>query len=794
MAVYFSNPLKIIDYNRLPFKIGQRKSQGILERCRVLNNARSNSFTGTGWLWLFAGLFLILGLGYSTLTPIFENSDETLHYPYIKHLADGQGLPLATPGQPWNQEGTQPPLYYAIVAASTFWINTDNLPEHLQTNPHWLFTEVRSLINDNQNLVLHGPADAFPYHNAALAIHIGRWWSLFFGLITVICTFLIARHLFPQQPALAVTATALTALTPQFLRVSATVSNDSLSAALAAFTVLLALKFTQPNDYSSAANYGIGGRGVNFKVRHVLILGLLAGLALLTKLSSLSVFFLVAFIIFWRLFFLGELQERPWLSLLGWLALAAAVVLLLNSWFLWRNYQLYGEWLATETHLNLAGRGYLSPGQIWDLRHEIERAYWATFGWGQIRPPEWVFVLLGWFSRIGLLGLVAGVLVKLVQGDRSRPIPLNTRHINLEHIILLAFWAALNLALYVRWITEVGSVSHTRLIFPAITALSLLLALGWHSLMPPRAGLWFAAALTVALVALNIYSLDWLIGPAFTPNSSTPANLQPVNVTFANSLMLSEGAVQPTATTHDNIVTVAAQWQVIAPADKNYSVSVLLLTSKGEVLARRETYPGLGLRPTRSLAPGQTFTDLYPLTLTAAPAEPLVARAVVSLFDFDSDTRAGFPALDAAGNEVTPVVGQLKLVPSPWPQYQPQQETSVTFGNAIQLTGYDLTPANQLTLYWRSLAPVDADLTLFVHLLDEAGNIIAQADAPPTNGVYPTRWWSPGELIADRRELPAAPGVVSLRLGLYNAFNGQRLPVSESSLPVQDNGVIIPLN
>jgi len=115
------------------------------------NRSRFKSIT----LWGFAALFLLLGLGYSSLTPIFEHSDETLHFPYIKHMADGQGLPLAIPNQLWSQEGTQPPLYYAVVAATTFWINTDNLPDHLQPNPHWRFSDARPVINDNQNVVLH---------------------------------------------------------------------------------------------------------------------------------------------------------------------------------------------------------------------------------------------------------------------------------------------------------------------------------------------------------------------------------------------------------------------------------------------------------------------------------------------------------------------------------------------------------------------------------------------------------------------------------------------------------------
>ena len=89
-----------------------------------MNTAETLPQWGSRFLWIYLILFVVLGLGYSILTPVFENSDETLHYPYAKHLADGHGLPLAIPNQLWNQEGTQPPLYYAVVAASTFWIDT----------------------------------------------------------------------------------------------------------------------------------------------------------------------------------------------------------------------------------------------------------------------------------------------------------------------------------------------------------------------------------------------------------------------------------------------------------------------------------------------------------------------------------------------------------------------------------------------------------------------------------------------------------------------------------------------
>ena len=796
-----------------------------------------------------AALFVSLGLGYSILTPIFENSDETLHYPYIKHLADGHGLPLALPNQLWGQEGTQPPLYYALVAATTFWIDDDNLLDFLQPNPHWRFTEVRALINDNQNVVLHGPMESFPYRRAALAIHLSRWWSLFFGLITVICTFFIGRHFFPGNLPLVVTATALTALTPQFLRVSATVSNDSLSAALASLTVLTTLSLTRKQlTMSNEQLTNPSLRPFNLAQAKPstpptpppsnpplqpsnpptlqssilpflpLLLGLLAGLALLTKLSSLTTGILAGWIVIWL--FLS--YKQPLRTALGWLVIIGAMMALLSGWWFWRNYQLYGEWLATETHLNLAGRGDLSLSEIWTLRHEIERAYWGTFGWGQIRLPEWIYVGLGWFMRLGLLGLLAGLggrfwagrPAEVTANESSAHLTQSTGRVpargELPVLLFLVFWTGLNLALYTRWVMAVGSVSHTRLIFPAITAIALLLAWGWHIWWPRRWSWVLSGLITFSLLVINVYSLGWLVGPAFRPNQQPLGPASAVDLTFLDSLRLVSSEIDTPSglvnrveagsslpsTQPGDLIIIGVEWQVSRPLDQNYSLAVLLLAPDGQVLARRETYPGLGLRPTRYLGPGQTFTDLYPLELTGEVKTPLVARAVINLFDLTSPDRAGLPALDPPGNEVTPVVGQIKLVPRQWPVYRPAQTTRVNFANAIALVGYDWvrpdggtgTP-QAVTLYWQSLAPVDEDYSLFIHLLDPTGQPLNQADGPPTGNTYPTRWWAPGEIIADTHLLPIEPDLARLRLGFYSLTTGQRLPVVESSLPAGDDSI-----
>jgi hypothetical protein len=63
-------------------------------------------------------------------------------------------------------------------------------------------------------------------------------------------------------------------------------------------------------------------------------------------------------------------------------------------------------------------------------------------------------------------------------------------------------------------------------------------------------------------------------------------------------------------------------------------------------------------------------------------------------------------------------------------------------------------------LYWQARAPVDRSYTVFLHLLDGQGKLIAQADGLPAAGVRPTSSWAPGEVVAGRRTLAAQKGLL----------------------------------
>jgi hypothetical protein len=72
---------------------------------------------------------------------------------------------------------------------------------------------------------------------------------------------------------------------------------------------------------------------------------------------------------------------------------------------------------------------------------------------------------------------------------------------------------------------------------------------------------------------------------------------------------------------------------------------------------------------------------------------------------------------------------------------------------------------------------MDTPYTVFVHLLDANGNLLASADAEPGNGEFPTTGWIENEYIADVHAAIAniPPGTYQIEIGLYDPITGARL-------------------
>lgn len=123
------------------------------------------------------------------------------------------------------------------------------------------------------------------------------------------------------------------------------------------------------------------------------------------------------------------------------------------------------------------------------------------------------------------------------------------------------------------------------------------------------------------------------------------------------------------------------------------------------------------------------------------------------------------------------------------PQREPLALVDVT-GGPIRLRAVAVAPAKvgkvlSVVLYWDRLSPVVESYTVFMHLVDANGEMVAQQDNMPVQGLAPTNTWAAGVLIRDPYRLALPPTMVSgsyqLLVGFYTAAGRQSLTQADGA-------------
>ena len=116
----------------------------------------------------------------------------------------------------------------------------------------------------------------------------------------------------------------------------------------------------------------------------------------------------------------------------------------------------------------------------------------------------------------------------------------------------------------------------------------------------------------------------------------------------------------------------------------------------------------------------------------------------------------------------------------------------VNFGGQVELLGarvgrQPLHPGQkaEATLCWKSLAEMDRNYSVFLHLFDWSGERVGQLDITPGVGSYPTTLWQVGDILCDDYEVPISPQATvpiaaRVEVGLYERGSMERLPASDS--------------
>jgi hypothetical protein len=249
------------------------------------------------------------------------------------------------------------------------------------------------------------------------------------------------------------------------------------------------------------------------------------------------------------------------------------------------------------------------------------------------------------------------------------------------------------------------------------------------------------------------------------------------NLFLADAVALTGFDLSPHSPRPGDELAVSLFWQAQRPLDREYHTYVHLLDSAGAKLAQSDRQPGGVYYPATLWQPGERLRDDHRLAIP--PDAPVGVYQLV----------AGMYALDAQG-AVKALGKQLILG---WVAVKEEVQTEpaaqgrvvgASFAHQIELLSYDTgrqDGALRLLLQWRCLYTLDADYSVFVHLLDAGGQIVAQSDGGPREGAYPTSVWDVGEVIAEERLLSLPVGLQSgeyrLEVGLYLPETGERLPV-----------------
>ena len=750
--------------------------------------------------------FIILGTAYSVVTPLFEASDELWHYPFVKHLADGGGLPVQDPRieQPWRQEGSQPPLYYALGALATCWVDTSDFAEVRWLNPH---ADIGVETADgNLNMVVHTERESFPYRGTALAVHIVRFLSVLMGAVTVLCTYLIALEIFPGQRTLAAGAAAFNAFVPMFLFISASVNNDNLVIPLCSLTLLFLIRLVRGDKL------GIG----NWELEFCLLLGLVIGLGALSKASALGLLPLTALglaLSAWRR--QNESVSRRFVWFLGSFITVLVVSCVVAGWWYLRNWLLYRDPLGLNTFVTIVGPRLPQP-TLRQLLGEWEgfvKTFWGLFGGVNVAMEPAAYWVLNALAILGLVGLMTALgrtLFSHITHHASRftfhisRITHRSSPITHHSLLILLTWPIILFLALIRW-TTVTKASQGRLMFPAISAIAVLLALGWSQWLPRRHHRWLPGIVgglmfVLAAVAPFRYIASAYAGPVLLSEAEIERIPHRLDITFEGKARLLGYETGAEETRPGESVEVTLYWQSLAGMDKDYAVFVHLLDENDLVIAQRDTYPGLGTYPTRLWRVGDAFADRYVLTLPPTVFAPCTGRFEVGLYDFASGERllATGPDGQPLGDNVR--FHQIAVLPredSPLPN-----PVHFNFEGRIALVGYDLDRRTarpgetiHLTLYWRALAGMEEDYTVFTHVLGEEDRLWAQVDSQPQRGAAPTSSWQVGQVAEDHYDLTikpdTPPDVYDIEVGLYLAATGRRLGVLDEGGRLLDNRVLL---
>lgn len=736
------------------------------------------------WHWLVVSILVahfVLATVYSLATPIWEGPDELGHYNHVRFLVSNLSLPGPGDSASPMDELTHPPLYYILAAVATSWVDTSDGLQPAE-NPY----APTGIMEGGVNRFVHSDAEAFPYQGTVLAVHLARLVTTLIGTLVVAVTYLLGRRLFPDRVDVALGAMAINAFSPGFLFMSGVINNDLLVTLFFSLTLLFSVKAIIHTP----------------RLRDLFALGAFTGLALLSKNNALALLPVVLVVI--GLATAGLLRRKGSLALsLGGVSLLLLGVALVYSWWFFRSVALFGTPTTRSAKIftrflqdirdPLAAMGSADWSLLPQALRYFYTSFWATFGWGNISAEPWVYQTLAVLCLAGLSGFALFLLGKATPAVKASAL-----------VLILSFLSLLALAIY-RTLAFHDPVLRGRYALPAISAVSVLLSLGIVRLTPRSLGHTpiLLAGLTMFLLGVIApfrYILPAYARPPIFSSAEALAISNPLTINFGSKIELLGYDVDADRVNAGEFVSITLYWRGLAEMKEYYTVGLSILGPDDRTYGQVAAYPGHGNYATSLWKAGEIIADSYQVRVGRRFPTPSLARIYLALYTYPEGEH--LPVLNPLGEPVAraAIFGRLPVASAQPTDYAIPHPLYYELGNRMALVGYGIDEQMlsagyvRLTLYWQALTGMEKDYSIFAHIVDEQGQIVAQDDSQPRQGHYPTSFWREGEIVEDKHSFPLpaklGPGNYTVLTGVYLLETMQRLPVVDADGNRVPNGQI----
>lgn len=252
----------------------------------------------------------------------------------------------------------------------------------------------------------------------------------------------------------------------------------------------------------------------------------------------------------------------------------------------------------------------------------------------------------------------------------------------------------------------------------------------------------------------------------------------PVGLTYENGLTISALQLISSDLEAGRPFDIGVELEVTAAQGANYQITTYLVdTQTSAWLGVTSVTPFDGGYPSQAWQPGDKLT--VPVRMQI-PADLAPGGYRLGAFLYDPQFSAPLPVAGIPENDTALPAGWLRWglpeqadLPTP-----ASLAEDVIWDGPFTLRGLQFpaaaVPGESLPveMLWQIGRRVERDLTLFVHLIDEQGQIMVQVDQRPFQGLWPLPVWQSGESFQETRyltlplELPN--DLFRLRIGWYD--------------------------